>query len=237
MRHLPTWWIVLFKKMKDFDSIKENFKNKDLLAQALTHRSWVNEHKGIRQSNERMEFLGDAILEFVVSKAIYEDFSDKEEGYLTALRANLVNTVALAEIATHLDLGPKLFLSKGEEDGGGRSNSSLLADTVEAIIGAIFIDKGISEAEKFIEENILVKADEKANQPLKDCKSRLQEMVQAKGYSAPKYQVVEESGPDHDKKFVIEVLVNGEPWGRGEGKSKSSAEQEAACQVLSKKVQ
>lgn len=223
--------------MKKIDSLKETFDNKNLLDQALTHRSWVNEHKGERGSNERMEFLGDAILEFVVSKEIYNLFPNKEEGYLTALRANLVNTVALAEIAAKLEIGPELFVSKGEEDGGGRINTSLLADTVEALIGAIFIDKGIKAAEKFIQDNILINAKEIATKPLKDYKSRLQEMVQAKGYSAPKYHVVEESGPDHDKKFVIEVSVNGKPWGRGEGKSKSSAEQEAACQVLSKKVQ
>lgn len=223
--------------MTTFDSIKKSFSNKDLFDQALTHRSWVNEHKGVRSSNERMEFLGDAILEFIVSNEIYSMFPEKEEGYLTALRANLVNTVALAQIANNLELGPKLYLSKGEEDGGGRTNDSLLADTVEAIIGATFIDRGITAAEEFIKENILIYAKERASQPLKDYKSRLQEFVQSKGFQAPKYQVVEESGPDHDKKFVIEVLVNGETWGKGEGKSKSTAEQDAACQVLTKKVQ
>lgn len=222
--------------MTDINSIKDNFSNKELFNQALTHRSWVNEHKGERTSNERMEFLGDAILEFVVSKEIYNKFADKEEGYLTALRANLVNTVALASVATKLDLGPHLFLSKGEEDGGGRQNSSLLADTVEAIIGSIFIDRGIDDAEKFIKENILVNIDEKTNQPLKDYKSRLQEFVQSKGLPAPKYQVVEETGPDHDKHFVIEVMVGGESWGKGEGRSKSTAEQNAASEVINSKV-
>lgn len=222
--------------MNKTDSLSENFDNKDLLDQAFTHRSWVNEHKGQRHSNERMEFLGDAVLEFVVSKEIYQKYPDQEEGYLTALRANLVNTTALAEIALRLNLGPKLFLSKGEEDGGGRLNSSLLADTVEAVIGALFIDGGMEKAEKFIKENVLIYTEDKAQKPLKDFKSRLQEMVQAKGFGAPKYQVVEESGPDHNKKFVVEVLVNGKPWGKGQGKSKSSAEQEAARQVLTKKV-
>ena len=223
--------------MKNVNTLKESFNNKDLFDQALTHRSWVNEHKGKRGSNERKEFLGDAILEYVVSKEIFNKFPDKEEGYLTALRANLVNTVALAEIAESLELGPQLFLYKGEEDGGGRSKHSLLADTVEAIIGAIYVDRGLPDAERFIAENVLVNIERKASAPLKDYKSRLQEMVQSKGLPAPKYQVVEESGPDHDKKFVIEVIVNGESWGKGEGKSKSSAEQEAACQVLTKKVQ
>jgi ribonuclease III len=229
---------LIFKnQMTDINKLKDNFKNKDFFDQALTHRSWVNEHKGIRSSNERMEFLGDAILEYVASKEIFAKFPDKDEGYLTALRANLVNNIALAEIAKKLELGPLLFLSKGEEDGGGRVNSSLLANTVEALIGAIFVDRGITDAEKFIKENLLPEIEIKATGSLKDAKSSLQEFVQAKGYSAPKYQVVEESGPDHNKKFVIEVIINGKSWGRGEGKSKSSAEQEAARQILAKKVQ
>ena len=214
--------------MTDITKIKESFINKDLFDLALTHRSWVNEHKGVRTSNERLEFLGDAILEFIVSKEIYAKFPDQEEGYLTALRANIVNTVSLAEIAKKLDLGSILFVSKGEEESGGRTNGSLLADTVEAIIGAIFIDRGIADAEEFIKENLLVDVEARASQPLKDFKSRLQELVQSQSLPTPKYQVVEESGPDHDKKFVIEVTVSGKPWGKGEGKSKSLAEQSAA---------
>lgn len=212
----------------------KNFVDKKLLDLALTHRSWVNEHKGQRTNNERLEFLGDAILEFIVSKDLYEKFPDKEEGYLTALRANLVNTVSLAEVAKKLKLGEKLYLSKGEEEGGGRTNTSLLADTVEAIIGAIFIDRGIDAAEKFIRENLLDDVEERASAPLKDSKSALQEFVQSKSYPAPKYSVVEESGPDHDKKFIMEVSVEGKAWGRGEGKSKSAAEQEAAKDALKK---
>jgi ribonuclease-3 len=223
--------------MTKIKTLRESFKDKDLLDLAMTHRSWVNEHKGERSSNERLEFLGDAILEFVASKEIYNLFPDKEEGYLTVLRANLVNTVALSEVAKRLDIGPELFLSKGEVDGGGRTNPSLLADTVEAIIGAIFIDRGIAEAENFIKENLLSEVTKKSAGQLKDAKSQLQELVQSKGLPAPKYQVTEESGPDHDKKFVIEVLVKGERWGVGEGKSKGEAEQEAARQVLAKKVQ
>ena len=223
--------------MTNINKLKDNFKNKDLFDQALTHRSWVNEHKGVRTSNERLEFLGDAILEFVASKEIFGVFPEKDEGYLTALRANLVNTQALALVAKKLELGSILFLSKGEEDGGGRVNTSLLANTVEAIIGAIFIDRGISDTEEFIRENLLPEIEKKAGEPLKDAKSSLQEFVQANGFPTPKYQVVEESGPDHNKKFVIEVMVNGHSWGKGEGKSKSTAEQEAARQILSKKVQ
>jgi ribonuclease-3 len=223
--------------MTSIDKVKNDFNDKSLFDHALTHRSWVNEHKGVRTSNERLEFLGDAILEFVASKEIFVKFPEKEEGYLTALRANLVNTLALAEVAKKLNLGPILFLSKGEEDGGGRANTSLLANTLEAIIGAIFVDRGISEASEFIKENILPEVEIKAVGPLKDAKSSLQELVQSKGYPAPKYQVAEESGPDHNKKFVIEVMVNGKSWGKGSGKSKSLAEQEAARQILAKKVQ
>ena len=212
----------------------KNFKDAALLDLALTHRSWVNEHKGVRSSNERLEFLGDAVLEFVVSKELYKKFPGEEEGYLTALRANLVNTVSLAGVAKKLDLGPLLNLSKGEEESGGRVNPSLLADTVEAIIGAIFIDRGILDAEKFITESLLVETEKRASEPLKDPKSLLQEHVQSKSFPAPKYQVVEENGPDHDKKFVVEVIVSGQVWGRGEGKSKSVAEQEAAKNALAK---
>ncbi|KKU09034.1 MAG: Ribonuclease 3 [Candidatus Woesebacteria bacterium GW2011_GWB1_45_5] len=222
--------------MTDIGSLKKNFKNKDLFDMALTHRSWVNEHKGVRTSNERMEFLGDAVLEFVVSNEIYHHFPDKEEGYLTALRANLVNTTSLANLAEDLGLGDLLNLSKGEEDGGGRTNPSLLADTVEAIIGAIFIDQGIDTAGDFIRENLLIDLAERLTEPLKDSKSMLQELVQSRGFSTPKYQVASESGPDHDKKFVVEVSVDGKVWGQGKGKSKSIAEQEAAGQALTKNV-
>jgi len=222
--------------MTDINKIEEGFKDKNLFNLALTHRSWVNEHKGERTSNERLEFLGDAILEFVVSREIYNRFPGKEEGYLTALRANLVNTVALSELAKKLNLGTALYLSKGEEDSGGRTNPSLLADTVEAIIGAIFIDRGIHDSEEFIKENLISEVEKKALEPLKDSKSRLQEYVQSLGFPAPKYKVVEESGPDHSKKFVIEVIINETSWGTGEGKNKGSAEQSAAGQALLKKV-
>lgn len=208
------------------------FKNQDLYLQALTHRSWVNENDGKRGTNERLEFLGDAVLEFIVSKHIYERFQDKEEGFLTALRANLVNTKNLSLVAKKLDLGSQIFLSKGEEDGGGRENASLLADTVEAIIGALFLDSGIDVADKFILENILVEAEAIAQKPLKDPKSLLQEKVQAKNLSAPKYQVLSEEGPDHNKNFVIEVLIDGKVEAQGNGKSKSEAEQNAANNAL-----
>jgi ribonuclease-3 len=214
--------------------IEKYFSNKEILKHALTHKSWVNEHKKTRESNERLEFLGDAILEFVVSKELYLKLPDKEEGYLTALRANLVNTVNLSKVANRLKIGKVLFLSKGEEESGGRDNSSILADTVEAVIGGVFIDGGIEKAEKFIIEYILDDVDQKIKEPLKDAKSRLQEIVQAKGLMAPKYEVVSEEGPDHSKKFIIQVAVDKKPYGKGKGKNKGEAEQEAAKSALAR---
>ena len=222
--------------MDSLSSLKKLFKNKELLTQALTHKSWVNEHKGERETNERLEFLGDAILEFVITENIYLGFPKEQEGYLTALRANLVNTQNLAALALRLGVGQELFLSKGEEDGGGRENTSLLADTVEAIIGALYLDQGLDTVKSFIKANLVTEIPDKVSQPLKDAKSRLQEYVQAKGIPTPKYKVLEESGPDHEKRFIIEVEVNGSNWGMGEGKSKNQAEQAAAEKALEKVV-
>ena len=213
------------------------FKNIALLTQAFTHRSYLNENRAMRmEHNERLEFLGDAILEFVVSEVIYNKFSDQEEGYLTALRAKIVNTVSLAAVAQKMDLGKHIFLSKGEEETGGRTNTSLLADTVESIIGAIFIDGGLLESRKFIENNILDNLDIISREPLKDPKSLLQEEVQSKGYPTPKYIVVKEAGPDHEKTFSFEVEVGGERLGTGTGKSKSEAAQNAAKDALTKSL-
>jgi ribonuclease-3 len=220
--------------MDTYEKLKNNFQNKKLFDLSLTHRSWINENSNVRGSNERLEFLGDAILEFVVSKILFEKYPDNEEGFLTTLRAKIVNTVSLSEVAKDLHLGDYLYLSKGEEESGGRENISLLADTVEAIIGAIFIDRGIEHAQKFIEENILKNLDKKASEPLKDAKSMLQEIVQAKGFSTPKYQVTSEEGPDHAKKFTLEVMVNDNTLGVGEGKNKSEAAQNAAQNALTK---
>lgn len=220
--------------MKNILKLNSLFNSKDLLDLALTHKSWVNENPGKRGSNERLEFLGDAILEFVVSGQLYEKFPDKEEGYLTALRANIVNTVNLAKTAKNIDLGKALYLSKGEEEGGGRENSSLLADTVEAVIGALYLDQGLPASENFIKENLLFDIEIKTKEPLKDPKSRLQEYVQAKGLPTPKYRVFKESGPDHEKNFQVEVVIDNKSWGLGEGKSKSLAEQKAAENALFK---
>lgn len=212
--------------------LKKLFKDTENLDHALTHKSWVNENPNVRTSNERLEFLGDAVLEFVVSKEIFNRFPDKEEGYLTALRSNLVNTINLASVAEKLKIKSMIYLSVGEEDGGGRDNPSILANTMEAIIGALFMDGGADAVEKFIADHILVDIEEKVSQPLKDPKSRLQELVQAKGHPAPRYEVVEENGPDHDKNFTINVLVDDQTVGMGIGKNKSQAAQNAAEDAL-----
>lgn len=214
------------------NQLETYFKDRTLLDTALTHRSWINEHQNQRESNERLEFLGDAVLEFVVSKELFKKLPDKEEGYLTALRANLVNTTNLARVARQLNIGSKLYLSKGEEEGGGRNNSSILADCVEAIIGALFLDGGVSAAEDFIKKYVLSDLDKKLKQPLKDAKSYLQELVQARGFMAPRYEVVKEEGPDHDKTFTVEVIINGRPVARGVGKNKNIATQNAAKAAL-----
>lgn len=218
--------------MTDIKKLPKLFNNKELFNLALTHRSWVNEHKTEKKTNERLEFLGDAVLEFVISDDLYKKYQNKEEGFLTTLRANLVNTVNLSRVAKRLNVGSFIKLSKGEEETGGRDNPSLLADTMEAIIGAIFVDRGIDEARAFIEKNILVDVKEVARKPLKDAKSRLQELVQARGFPTPKYTVTAESGPDHAKTFVVEAMVNGKSLSEGKGKNKSEAEQKAAEEAL-----
>jgi ribonuclease-3 len=176
--------------------------------------------------------LGDAVLEYVVSGHLYRTLPGKEEGFLTALRANIVNTQNLARLAKKLEIGKSLKLSRGESLGGGGENPSLLANTVEAIIGAIYLDQGISSAKNFIHENLLVDLNEKLKEPLKDAKSRLQESVQAEGKPAPHYKVASETGPDHNKKFVVAVSVEGQRLGEGTGKSKQEAEQAAAENAL-----
>lgn len=203
------------------------FENSALLSQALTHRSWLNEHDAPGH-NERLEFLGDAVLEYVVSSSLYNQFPDKEEGFLTTLRANIVNTVNLSKFALKIKLGQSLKLSKGEENGNGRENESLMANTVEAVIGALYLDRGLESAQEFIADNLLQDIPEKLQEPLKDPKSRLQEMVQAEGLPTPHYKVISETGPDHEKQFKIEVTVGDTTLAVGEGKSKSRAQQAAA---------
>ncbi len=210
-------------------------KNKKLLEEALTHRSFLNESKEKIPSNERLEFLGDSILSFIVSTYLFKEYVDFNEGKLTNLRSLLVNTKMLALLAKDCDLGSKLRLSKGEEESGGRNNPSLLADSFEAFIGALFLDQGIDAVKKFIDSTVIPQAKEfLENNSLKDPKSKLQEYVQSKKQSSPLYKVLLEEGPAHARKFTIGVYVNDELIGEGEGKSKQSAEEAAAESALKK---
>lgn len=212
-----------------------NFKDKTKLEQALIHRSYLNETKEEISSNERLEFLGDSILSFVVSNHLYAKFPDFDEGRLTNLRSLLVNTKSLAEAAKELGLGSKLKLSKGEEESGGRNNQSLLADVYEAVIGAIFLDQGVSEARQFIEESLLPKAQSFIDKNmLKDPKSLLQEYVQSHKLLSPKYNVLEEDGPPHARIFTVGVFVDKKMLGKGTGRSKQEAEENAATEALEK---
>lgn len=211
------------------------FNDQLLLETAMTHRSALNENisKAI-ESNERLEFLGDAVLELATTEFLFEKFPQEPEGVLTAYRSALVKTTTLAQVATDLGLGEKLYLSKGEEATGGRVNQGLLADTTEAVIGALYLDQGYEVVKKFLQKNLFYKFDEIKKQKLyRDPKSLLQEIVQAKGNPAPTYEVTQENGPDHDKEFTVQVLVNTKIIGEGKGKSKQLAQQAAAKKALS----
>ncbi len=210
-------------------------KNKKLLEEALTHRSYLNESKEKLPSNERLEFLGDSILSFVVSDYLFRTYPDFNEGKLTNLRSLLVNTRILAIIAKECELGQKLRLSKGEEESGGRENPSLLADIFEAFIGALFLDQGIVEIEKFINSAVIPRADDFIQKNmLKDPKSMLQERVQAQKQSSPLYKVLSEDGPAHARQFTVGVYVGEKLLGQGKGKSKQEAEESAAQIALEK---
>lgn len=210
------------------------FKNSLLLQTALTHRSALNENiSPAAESNERLEFLGDAVLELITTKFLFDKFPQEPEGILTAYRSSLVKTTTLAEVAQELGLGQELYMSKGEEATGGRDNPGLLADTTESVIGAIYLDQGYEAAKKFLEKNLFSKFDQIKKEKLyQDSKSLLQEIVQAKGFEAPLYKVTKEEGPDHDKQFTVEVLVDSQPTGTGTGKSKQLAQQVAAEAAL-----
>lgn len=204
------------------------FKNPSLLAQALTHRSAVNEGKG-QSHNERMEFLGDAVLELLVSEFLYRLYPEATEGELTKERTALVRTETLAQLAEDLSLSKHITISRGEARNGGQFNQSLLADTMEAIIGALYLDQGAKAVQTFLHNTLLSGAQEKIKKAGElDAKSKLQEQIQAKGYPAPIYQIVDISGPDHDRVFTAQVFSAGKSLGKGIGKSKQEAEQQAA---------
>src|SRR3989344_1528591 len=222
-----------------FDTLEEllgfTFKDKSIIQNAFIHRSYLNEARENLNSNERLEFLGDSILSFIVSKYLYATFPDLPEGELTSLRSAIVKTKTLSLIAKELNLGSYLKLSKGEAESNGSENPSLLADTFEALLGAIFIEHGLPKVEKVIDKFFLPKLPLIiAHKTYKDSKSTLQEIVQEKTRTSPAYKVLKEIGPDHAKTFTVGVYQNDKLLGTGTGKSKQEAEQMAAGDALEK---
>ena len=213
------------------------FNDLELLRQAFTHRSYLNEHRNeVGGHNERLEFLGDAVLELVSTHFLYTKFPGNAEGELTAYRAALVNATTCAEVATSLGMNDYLLLSRGEAKDTGRARGVLLANAFEALIGAIYMDQGYDAARDFIAAHLLPKIDEIIKKRLwQDAKSTLQEKSQEAHGVTPSYAVIEETGPDHDKQFIVGVYVSEKLIGKGSGKSKQEAEQSAARAAIEEK--
>ena len=216
--------------------LKLRFKDKGLLDLALVHPSYVNELKPAQQTSgsyERLEFLGDAVLDVVITLELFRRCPDLSEGQLTKLRSSLVRGWNLARIAKGMELGQHLKMGKGEESTGGRARDSNMAAAFEALVGAIFLDQGFDTATKFVHGMMSEEIEcLLARGVPEDPKSRLQELVQGMGGSSPYYQLVEAGGPDHDKMFHVEVVMDGQVMGRGQGRRKTDAEREAAQEVL-----
>lgn len=211
------------------------FTNPNLLETALTHRSYLNENKAVKEHNERLEYLGDAVIELAVSEFLYHEYPNRPEGELTAIRSALVRTETLASVAEALGYGEKLKMSRGEIASGGRQNVALLANTFEAVIGALYLDQGFTVVVSFLQTHLYPKVKDIITKNLyKDFKSTLQENVQAKGQATPEYEVIDEVGPDHDKTFTVVVKVENQALAEGKGKSKQAAQQQAAANALEK---
>ena len=214
------------------EKIGDSFRSRALLVNALTHSSYANENRGRScESNERLEFLGDSVLGMVVAEALYRRFPDLPEGRLTRMRAQLVCEESLHRVAGEIGLGAHIRLGKGEEHTGGRTRTSILADATEALIAAMYLDGGMDVARGFIERYILPELNGEYI-PFGDAKTDLQELIQKKSGSTLSYELVGESGPDHDKTFTTRVLLNGESVGTGSGRTKKEAEQAAARAAL-----
>lgn len=226
------------KELGGFEKlIGMEFKDKDLLKQAFTHRSFLNEHKALKgKHNERLEFLGDAVLELVITHYLYDEYPDKNEGDLTSIRSALVNATTCAEVAKKLEVNDFLLLSRGEAKDTGRARQYILANALEAIIGAIYIDLGYDKARDFILEHIAPMTGQIVKEELwVDSKSKFQEKAQDIVGVTPSYKTVKEIGPDHDKKFTVAVFLGNEVVAEGEGDSKQDAEQSAARIALKEK--
>ncbi len=211
------------------------FSDYRLLSRALTHRSYLNEHPEALEDNERLEFLGDAILDFLTGAWLYNRFPEMSEGQLTRMRSALVRTEQLADFARKLNLGPAMRLGRGEAESGGRARPALLCATFEALVGAIYLGAGILAVREFVEPQLESIAHQiYSSGGMLDPKSRLQEWTQAHGNGAPSYRTISETGPDHAKVFVVEVFINGTSYGVGSGHSKQSAAKAAAQEALIK---
>jgi len=204
-----------------------------LLSRALTHRSYLNEHPEAIEDNERLEFLGDAVLDFIVGAWLYNRYPEMPEGDLTRMRSALVQSEALADFARQLGVGAAMRLGRGESQGGGRDRDALLCDTFEAIIGALYLDSGLDAVCRFINPLLDETADEVLlHHKNEDPKSVFQEWAQSQGFSAPLYTTVNMSGPDHSKTFEVDAVVNGQTYGHGTGHSKQVAAKAAAADAL-----
>lgn len=215
-------------------SIHVDFKDKNLLKQAFVHRSYINENRNLKlEHNERLEFLGDAVLELVITDYLYHKYPGKPEGELTAYRSSLVNSNILSAVAEKIGMNSFLLLSRGEAKDTGRARQYILANTFEALIGAIYLDQGYDAADKFIASQLFDLIDDIVQKKtFIDAKSRFQEMAQEKVGITPSYKLVKESGPDHNKIFTVGVFLAAEQIAKGDGKSKQEAEQKAAERAL-----
>lgn len=213
------------------------FNNKVHLLTAITHRSYLNEHREAEQDhNERLEFLGDAVLELVVTDFLFHKYPDKPEGELTAIRSALVNTISLADASTKLGVNDYLLMSKGESKDIGRARQYILANAFEAFIGALYVDQGYSVAQRFIAEQLFPKTEEIVEKKLwQDAKSRFQELAQEHSSLTPTYNTLAQEGPDHDRVFTVGVFLGKEKIGEGKGRAKQEAEQEAALSAIKQK--
>lgn len=224
-----------FSKFEEKIGIK--FGNEDLLKQAFTHRSYLNENPSLKlDQNERLEFLGDAVLEMAITEYLYKKYPQKTEGDMTAIRAALVNAVALSRVAGGLGMDNHMLLSKGESKSMGKARQYILANAFEALIGAIYLDNGYDVVFSFLEKNLFGKAEEVIEKKLWiDAKSLFQEKAQELESITPSYKIISESGPDHEKNFVVGIFLNNNLIAEGEGASKQEAEQKAAKEGLKAK--
>ncbi|WP_080874787.1 ribonuclease III [Oceanobacillus timonensis] len=213
------------------------FQQKKLLKEAFTHSSYVNEYKKIKlNDNERLEFLGDAVLELAVSQYLYRNNQDMPEGEMTKIRAAIVCEASLTVFAKQFDFGQYILLGKGEEQTGGRQRPAILADAFEAFLGALYLDQGFDAVLHFLNTRIFPALTVDATASVMDYKSHLQEIVQKQKDRKIEYHIIDEHGPSHHKEFIAQVVIQGEPAGRGNGRTKKEAEQKAAKAALEKKL-